>query len=233
MNLIRHATVLLLLGALGACSQLPGPKPDDPAYAPVLAESMVQPPANDGGIFRPSAARSGAPMALFEDARARNIGDIIAVVLSERTTSSKSASSEIKKENSIGLDAGTVLGRTPSFHGGDYTMETAIGHNRDFSGEAAADQRNNLQGSITVMVSNVMPNGLLEVRGEKWLTLNRGEEFIRLRGYIRPEDINPDNTISSTKVADVRITYSGTGELAESNRQGWMSRFFNSEYWPF
>jgi flagellar L-ring protein precursor FlgH len=71
------------------------------------------------------------------------------------------------------------------------------------------------------------------VRGEKWLTLNRGEEFIRLRGFVRPDDVLPDNSVPSTKVADVRITYSGTGELAESNRQGWMSRFFNSEYWPF
>jgi flagellar L-ring protein precursor FlgH len=83
------------------------------------------------------------------------------------------------------------------------------------------------------MVSDVLPNGLLEVRGEKWMTLNRGEEFIRIRGYVRPEDVLPDNTISSTKVADVRIAYSGSGELAQSNRQGWLSRFFSSEFWPF
>ena len=99
--------------------------------------------------------------------------------------------------------------------------------------QASADQSNKLQGTITVMVSDVLPNGLLEVRGEKWMTLNRGEEFIRIRGYVRPEDVLPDNTIASTKVADVRITYSGNGELAQSNRQGWASRFFSSEWWPF
>jgi flagellar L-ring protein precursor FlgH len=194
---------------------------------------MMPPPANDGGIFRPGDYRASRGIALYEDSRARHIGDVITVTLSERTTSSKSANTEIKKDNAIGIDAGTVLGTTPSFNDGRYTMETAIGQNRDFAGEAAADQRNSLQGSITVMIADILPNGLFEVRGEKWLTLNRGEEFIRLRGFVRPDDVLPDNSVPSTKVADVRITYSGTGELAESNRQGWMSRFFNSEYWPF
>src|SRR5690606_7838640 len=113
------------------------------------------------------------------------------------------------------------------------SLETNIQHNRDFKGEAAADQSNTLQGSITVMVADIMPNGLLEVRGEKWLTLNRGEEFVRLRGYVRPEDVLADNSVPSTKVADVRITYSGTGELADASRQGWLSRFFGSQFWPF
>lgn len=224
---------LLATLAVAACSSLPGPKPGDAAYAPVAAPAMMPPPANDGGIFRPGDYHASRGIALYEDSRARHIGDVITVTLSERTTSSKSANTEIKKDNAIGIDAGTVLGTTPSFNDGRYTMETAIGQNRDFAGEAAADQRNSLQGSITVMIADILPNGLFEVRGEKWLTLNRGEEFIRLRGFVRPDDVLPDNSVPSTKVADVRITYSGTGELAESNRQGWMSRFFNSEYWPF
>lgn len=224
---------MLLVVSLGLAGCVHNPldvKPGDPEYAPVTEQQMETGTPNDGGIYL-AAATGSRGLSLFEDARARQIGDVLTITLTERTVSSKSAASEIKKENQIGLDAGTVLGTTPSY--GNYTMETSINHDRDFSGEASADQSNNLQGSITVMVSSVLPNGLLEVRGEKWLTLNRGEEFIRLRGLVRPEDILQDNSVPSTRVADVRITYSGTGELAESNRQGWLSRFFNSEYWPF
>jgi len=81
-------------------------------------------------------------------------------------------------------------------------------------------------------VTDVLPNGLLEVRGEKWLQLNKGSEFIRISGLVRTQDIAPDNTISSTRVADVRIAYSGTGSLADANEPGLLSRFFVSRWWP-
>lgn len=212
--------------ALSACTVMPNAKPGDPAYAPVSAPAMLAPPPNEGGIYR-----SGGGLSLFEDKRARRIGDIITIVLSESTTSSKKADTEIKKDDAISVGAGTLLGATP--RKGQVTLETGLDSTRDFSGESSADQSNKLTGTITVMVADVLPNGLLEVRGEKWMTLNRGEEFIRIRGYVRPEDVLPDNTIASTKVADVRIAYSGTGELAQSNRQGWLSRFFSSEWFPF
>ena len=224
--LTRSAVAMLCLATLGGCTVAPGAKPGDPAYAPVSAPSMLAPPPSEGAIYR-----NGSGLSLFEDKRARRIGDVITIVLSESTTSSKKADTSIKKDDSIAIDAGVVLGATPRI--GGVNMETSVNPKRDFSGEASADQSNKLQGTITVMVADVLPNGLLEVRGEKWMTLNRGEEFIRIRGYVRPEDVLPDNTISSTKVADVRIAYSGNGELAQSNRQGWASRFFSSEWWPF
>jgi flagellar L-ring protein precursor FlgH len=84
-----------------------------------------------------------------------------------------------------------------------------------------------------VTVSNVLPNGLLEVRGEKWLQLNRGNEYIRISGLVRKEDIAPDNSILSTRVADVRIAYSGTGTLANTNEAGWLTQFFVGAMWPF
>lgn len=224
---IRH---LVLAGAtliaISGCVIAPNAKPGDPAYAPVAAPAMLAPPPNDGGIYR-----SGTGLSLFEDKRARRVGDVITILLSENTSSSKKADTEIKKDDSIEIDAGLVLGAQPKI--GGVNMSTSVNPKRDFGGEASSDQSNKLSGTITVMVADVLPNGLLEVRGEKWMTLNRGEEFIRLRGYVRPEDVLPDNTISSTKVADVRIAYSGNGELAQANRQGWASRFFSSEWWPF
>jgi flagellar L-ring protein FlgH len=219
---LTSATLIAITG----CVIAPNAKPGDPAYAPVAAPAMLAPPPSDGGIYR-----NGTGLSLFEDKRARRVGDVITILLSESTSSSKKADTEIKKEDSIEIDAGVVLGAQPKI--GGVNMSTSVNPKRDFGGEASSDQSNKLSGTITVMVADVLPNGLLEVRGEKWMTLNRGEEFIRIRGYVRPEDVLPDNTISSTKVADVRIAYSGNGELAQANRQGWASRFFSSEWWPF
>lgn len=215
-----------LLALLGGCVVGPDAKPGDPAYAPVSAPAMLPPPPNAGGIYQ---VNNG--LELFEDKRAHRVGDVITIVLSESTTSSKKADAAISKADKVNIDAGIVLGSQPRI--GGVNMETSVNPTRDFSGAASADQSNKLTGTITVMVSDVLPNGLLEVRGEKWMTLNRGEEYIRLRGYARPEDVLPDNTISSTKIADVRISYSGNGELAESNKQGWASQFFGSKWWPF
>jgi flagellar L-ring protein precursor FlgH len=223
---MRVAAATLCAAWLSACTITPDAKPGEGAYAPVSAPAMMAPPPTQGSVYQ-----NGGGLSLFEDKRARRIGDVITIVLSESTTSSKKADSSISKNDKIDIDAGVVLGAQPKI--GGINMSTSVNPTRDFAGAAAADQSNKLQGTITVMVSDVLPNGLLEVRGEKWMTLNRGEEYIRLRGYVRPEDVLPDNTIASTRVADVRITYSGNGELAQSNRQGWASRFFSSEWWPF
>jgi flagellar L-ring protein precursor FlgH len=84
-----------------------------------------------------------------------------------------------------------------------------------------------------VQVARVLPNGNLIVQGEKWLALNKGEEFIQLRGIVRPEDISANNTIVSTLVADARISYGGTGMIDRANSPGWFSKFFNSPLNPF
>jgi flagellar L-ring protein FlgH len=84
-----------------------------------------------------------------------------------------------------------------------------------------------------VTVADVLPNGNLVVRGEKWLTLNQGDEYIQISGIVRPIDIRTDNTVLSGLVADARITYSGKGMVADSNKMGWLSRFFASAIWPF
>jgi flagellar L-ring protein precursor FlgH len=225
-KLCEGALLGSLMVALSGCVIGPDPKPGDPAYAPVSAPAMLPPPPNQGGIYQ-----TNGGLSLFEDKRARRVGDVITIVLSESTTSSKKADTAISKDDKINIDAGVVLGSQPRI--GGVNMTTSVNPTRAFDGASSADQSNRLVGTITVMVSDVLPNGLLEVRGEKWMTLNRGEEFIRLRGYARPEDVLPDNTISSTKIADVRIAYSGSGELAESNKQGWASQFFGSKWWPF
>jgi flagellar L-ring protein precursor FlgH len=105
--------------------------------------------------------------------------------------------------------------------------------NRSFSGEGGSEQSNQLTGNVTATVVEVLPNGYLRIRGEKLISINKGDEYIRLTGVVRPVDIQADNSILSTMVANAEIAYGGTGMLADASEMGWLGRFFNSRWWPF
>lgn len=226
----KSAFFILVLGcsALQGCVIHSPAKPNDPHYAPVLAPTPAVPPPTNGSLYRPTTG-----MDLFSDRKAGNIGDILTVVLEENTVSRKSSNVEINKDSEVSVPGAnaTVLGNPISFKG--LGVDTNLSAEREFKGEADAAQSNNLMGDVAVSVVDVWPNGTLVIRGEKWLTLNRGDEFIRISGLVRPEDVRSDNTVLSTKVANARITYAGAGALADSQSMGWLNRFFNSAYWPF
>lgn len=218
---ISLAGVLMLVLLAGCASNESVAQPDDPHYAPVQPSRMEPPPATRGSLFQASHSRP-----LYGDRKAYRVGDVITVELEERTQSSNSSSTDMTRNTDLNIASPTIGGRSP------LDMSVGMNSNRNFSGDASADQSNSLQGAITATVHEVYPNGNLLVRGEKWLTLNQGAEYVRVSGIVRPEDIRPDNTISSMQMADSRLTYSGTGDLANNNRQGWLTRFFNSGWWP-
>ena len=218
---ISLAGMLMLVLLAGCASNEPVAQPDDPHYAPVQPSRMEPPPATRGSLFQASHSRP-----LYGDRKAYRVGDVITVELEERTQSSNSSSTDMSRNTNIDIASPTIGGRSP------LDMSVGMNSNRGFAGDASADQSNSLQGAITATVHEVYPNGNLLVRGEKWLTLNQGSEYVRVSGIVRPEDIRPDNTISSMQMADSRLTYSGTGDLANNNRQGWLTRFFNSGWWP-
>lgn len=222
-----RCAVLLVAVAGSGCVIHPSARPNDPTYAPVMTPTPEQQPATNGSLFR----ASGGGMDLFSDRTARQVGDILTVVLQESTQSRKSSNVGISKDSDVNIGDVSLLGRAVT--AGGYGLSANAASRRDFSGEADANQSNNLRGNISVTVVNVWPNGTLEIRGEKWMTLNRGDEYIRISGLVRPEDIQPNNQISSNHVANARITYAGTGTLADSQSMGWLGRFFNSAYWPF
>lgn len=229
MRLVKIIFVMICLVTLSACVIHQPAQPNDPYYAPVLRTDPAAAKPINGSLYR-----ENANLSLFDDGKASHVGDIITVVLQERTSSSKTSNVEITKESDVNMaptGAGTVLNSLPSL--GEYGLNSNFTGDREFTGEAAADQSNRLTGNISVTVVDVYPNGTLVIRGEKWITLNRGQEFIRISGLVRPEDVTPDNTIASTKIANARIAYSGTGELADSQQIGWLARFFNSAIWPF
>lgn len=222
----RMAICLLVLGVAG-CTSLPNsPQPDDPAFAPVLPEEDVINVEPTGSIFS-----QGQVNSIYSDIKAHRVGDLITVQLVESTTAKKNANSQSGKDSSLGLDALKLGGSTVTLNG--YDTSVSMGANNSFKGQAKADQSNSLQGNISVSVVRVLPNGNLVVRGEKWLMLNNGNEYIRITGLVRSEDVNADNTVLSQRIANARIQYGGTGDLANSQERGWFSKFFNGPYSPF
>jgi len=219
---MKHAAFRLLLAVLalglGGCAALQPPVPPSPEPAPL--PELVQTPARAraGGVFVAERAQS-----LTSDTRAFRPGDVLTVVLLETTQASKKANTSTGKQSSAGLSGAL---RSSS-------IDASLGAQRDFSGSASSTQQNTLTGAITVVVHEVLPNGLLKVLGEKSVYLNQGEELIRLGGYVRAADVDSDNRVSSQRIANARISYSGQGHMADANTPGWLTRWFTSGWMPF
>jgi flagellar L-ring protein FlgH len=217
----------MVIGTLvlsGCMTQTPVRRAD---YRPILPTQAPMAAPMSGGLYQASTSSS-----LFSDVKAQRIGDVITVILKEKTQANKSAKTNTAKDSSLELPNPTILGRQPLI-GRLPLFNTSVDSSNSFDGKGDSSQSNSLSGDIAVTVMAAYPNGTLAVRGEKVLTLNQGSEFIRISGLVRAVDVTPQNTILSTQIADAQITYSGTGAVAESNQQGWMGRFFNSMFWPF
>ncbi|MGE4321504.1 MAG: flagellar basal body L-ring protein FlgH [Sphingobium sp.] len=187
-------------------------------YAPTVIAQPVAAPAN-GSIFQASVGYTP----LTSGARATSVGDIITIVLVERTQATKTNSADTSRSGNIGLTPPSTGVLSKLFQPSD----VAMGGQNGFSGKGNATQSNALIGEITVTIAATYPNGTMLVKGEKALTLNRGDEFIQISGLVRQADISPDNRIASTRVADAKIIYTGKGEIARASRQGWLQRFFS------
>ena len=214
-----HVALLAAIVLLGGCASSVTFKDNFEPPRPVAIDTA---PASPGTIY---SANSG--LRLFEDLRAGRVGDILTVRLVEETSASKSASTSTSKSTSASLENPTILGR-PVTRNGTGLLDGSLDGETSFDGEGSSNQSNSLEGDITVTVVERYANGNMYIRGEKWVTLNQGREFIRLSGIIRPYDISPDNTVASTKIADAQISYSSRGALAAANRMGLFARFFNS-----
>lgn len=213
-------TAVLLVGCAGSQEFIP-PKPDTEKFAPPQLNYAL-PEAKSGSLYRHQYT-----MTLFQDRRAYRVGDILTVRLSEETESSKNSGTKFGKSSSVNFAAPVIGSQTFA------DLAVGVDGSRKFDGGASSSQGNKLQGAITVTVHEVLPNGVLRISGEKWLRLNQGDEFIRLTGIVRVDDISRNNQVSSQRIGDARITYTGRGALADSNAAGWLTQFFNSPWVPF
>jgi len=202
------------------------PQQDSPDYAPIVPDDNPVLAKVTGSLFNPQYNNN-----IFSDIKARRVGDIITVMLTESTSAKKQASSNLGKDNSFELDPLSLGGQDVVI--GGYTIEGNLKQTSSFSGNGSADQSNSLKGSISVTVVRVLPNNNLVIRGEKWLMLNNGNEFIRLTGLLRPQDVDADNKVDSSLIANARIQYGAVDDLGETQIQGWATKFLNGKNWPF
>jgi flagellar L-ring protein precursor FlgH len=227
----RLASVLRCIGGavlgavlLSGCGMLPAKqhKPE-----PVVTRALPPPaPRTDGAIYQ------AGQMELFADLKARRIGDILTIKLNESTAASKNAETKTSKATAVANTGPTIFGKTITTKGVPI-LNTSMTGSDSFDGAGAVTQSNSLAGSLTVTVTDVQANGNLVVQGDKTLHLNQGDEYVHIAGVIRTADIATDNTVTSDKIADAHISYSGKGVVDGTNRMGWLARFFNSPFAPF
>lgn len=199
---------------------------DETVLPPTYPVDNPAPPKTNGSIYQ-----SGHEVSLFQDHLASRIGDILTVRLEEATQGQKQAKT---KANKTTID-NTNLGMHPEPVVGGAQFRRLIvdtGANQQFDGKGETNQFNRLTGTISVTVTRVLSNGNLVVQGENWVTINQGREYVRLTGIVRNEDIDPNNTVSSQRVADARISYSGSGQVGNASRGGLITQFM-FKFFPF
>ncbi|MDT0574701.1 flagellar basal body L-ring protein FlgH [Croceicoccus sp. F390] len=184
----------------------PALPPPPPAYAP-----------QDGAIFQPANGYAG----LYSGLRARQVGDVLTVILVETIDTSKSATARTDRQGSVSISPPTS--GPLDFLNPEALKAAAEG---SFRGRGNAGQQSTLTGAIAVTIAEVRPNGTALVTGERQMVLSQGSEWVQFSGIIRLADIDFDNRILSTSVADAHIVYAGEGAIQQASRPGWLSRFF-------
>ena len=224
----KFLVTAVLTQALAGCStyvsQIEGQafEPVDPAV------NLASEQPSNGAIFR-----SGQSGLFATDQRARRVGDILTVTFNEIFAATKAQTAASSKADAFAVTLPTGLPNILT--GGFATDDSGVngggltaGTNRTFSGAGNAAQSNSFTGSLAVTVTRVFPNGNMEVAGQKEITLNNGNEYVRVKGIVRPEDISATNIVSSTRLADAQIRYTGSGYLADASKPGWLSQFMRA-----
>lgn len=212
------AASLLLASCMGGGAK--GPQPGFVAPPPpVGALPLASAPASAGAIFQPSNGYAG----LVTGTRARQLGDMVTIVLVEATTTTKSTSGKTSREGSLAI--------TPPASGPlDFLKPDALkaAAEGSFNGSGNARQQSRLNGAVAVTIAALYPNGTAEVVGEKQMMFSQGDEWVQFAGRVRLVDIDSDNRLASSQVANARIIYSGKGAVQQASRPGWLSRFFGA-----
>lgn len=174
----------------------------------------------------------GMPVGLFEDTTARRVGDILTIKLIEKASAKSDSNTKAQKDQNIDMPSPKIAGSDVT-HNDQKVLETKVKAGRKFNGNGNSDESHEFNAVMTVSVADVLPNHYLVVRGEKIIVLNQSEEYMRFSGIVRPQDIDENNTVESTKVADVKISYAGRGALSSTNTMGPLAKFFQSPAYPY
>ena len=220
----------IIASLLSGCAEI-GVRDIPPERVYVPSSQRPATPIADGSIF----SRAGQDSLLGQD-RARQPGDILTVLIDEQVSASSSASNNALRNSATTALTKSALGEVDRRFrnaGIPWPVDINPGESAiESKGEGRAQQEGRIAGEVTAVVTEVLPNGLLAIRGYKRLELTRGVQLIRLTGLVRPTDIQPDNTVRSRRLADADISFASKGELADASRAGWMNRAL-LRLWPF
>lgn len=208
---------IALSAILAGCGSVPDSITHQPPVAPAQQQQAATMPPANGAIFQSSAYRP-----IFEDRRARLVGDILTIAISERTSAGKNAATSASKDGSV------ATGITDFFGVDVAGVSAAAATANEFEEKGAASSSNNFNGTITVSVIDVLANGNLLVSGEKQIALDKGVEYVRFSGVVNPVTIGAGNVVSSTQVADARLEYRTNTRLDKAELMSQMARFFLS-----
>lgn len=217
---IRYAT-LFTASLISGCAMIP----PEPVVTGPLTATPPMPPAPvavaNGAIYQPGAYGN---YPLFEDRRPRNVGDIVTVVIQEKTNAAKNVQTSTDRSGSASLGMGLAPAVLPTDLGTKQNFDVDAGNSAQGKGTSRAD--NMFSGTLTTTVVGVLPNGNLQIAGDKQMAINRGSEHIRFSGVVDPRSITGSNTVMSTQVADARIEFRSKGTMDEVQNMGWLQRFF-------
>ncbi|HRH89377.1 MAG TPA: flagellar basal body L-ring protein FlgH [Rubrivivax sp.] len=215
---MRAVVVAMACAALSGCVTMnPRVEVAEPTY--VIPPAPPAPPAvANGAIFQAAQYRP-----LFEDYRARHRGDTLNVQIVEKVVASQKSTSSVDKSGKVDASVVALPGINPS----RLTRASAEGNSSNtFAGKGATENSNDFFGSITVVVTDVLPNGHLLIAGEKQIGVNSNVDVLRFSGQVDPLMIRAGNTIPSAQIANVRVEHRGRGQQADAQTIGWLSRFF-------
>jgi len=214
------ATTALMVG----CSSTEAPNLPQATFTPVQPLHSSTPRQSTGAIYNGRQSDNW-----FGRGRNFEVGDMVTVILDESTQAKRATTTAVSRNSTIDVLSTSALAKPRSGVLGAIKLD---GMSTDSQGTGAADQQASLTGSLAVSITEVMANGNLVVRGEKQLSLSEGSEIIQISGVIRPEDISPNNTVLSRRLAHAQISYRGSGDLAAAAKPGWATQLIN-RFWPF
>ncbi|GAB6162634.1 flagellar basal body L-ring protein FlgH [Desulfothermus naphthae] len=224
---MKNIFVILILAILAACSA------KSPSYVAPLIPPQPEPILkidNPGSLFQPSEATL-----LFEDNRAKRVGDIVLVKILEQSSASSESDTKSEKKYHINAGFSSFLGQS-KFMGlpnsvGNVPLLKAVNNNKlDTSGEIT--RKTTVTATVAARIIRVFPNGLMELQGVREIMVNGEKQIIQVHGLIRARDIGPDNSITSNQLADAKIYVYGEGVLSDKQKQGWMGKLVD-KIWPF
>ncbi|WP_461210498.1 flagellar basal body L-ring protein FlgH [Desulfocurvus sp. DL9XJH121] len=229
---------ILAMALLAGCSAPRSNPAPAPMLTPPVAEAVPE-QENPGSLFDPAEAHY-----LYGDNRARNVGDVVLVNIVETSDAKHEATTKSDRDSSIDFgieswagkgDAGLVpiVGSALGLKGkvGSTSMFKAKATNA-FQGDGETERKSHITATLAARVVRQVPGGLLQIEGAREIKVNNETQILVVRGLVRAKDISPDNSISSTYLADAKIEYFGEGVLADKQRPGWLTRILDN-VWPF